>query len=123
MAKGSRYPAEFKAQAVSLYRASARPHREIASELGIAPETLRRWMVRADIDGGSKAGLSTEEREELRRLRREVRTLHKEHTMDGEGLGVARLSPQVNHPTAGEQVREAHGKLRIAHHALEVLPN
>ncbi len=37
MAKGTRYPAEFKAEAVSLYRASARPQREIASELGIAP--------------------------------------------------------------------------------------
>jgi len=81
MAKGTRYPAEFKAEAVSLYRASARPQREIASELGIAPETLRRWVVRADIDGGSKAGLTTEEREELCRLRREVRTLHMERDL------------------------------------------
>lgn len=81
MAKGSRYPAEFKAEAVRMYRASARPHREVASELGIAPETLRRWVVRADIDGGTRAGLSTEEREELRRLRREVRTLHMERDL------------------------------------------
>ncbi len=66
MAKGTRYPAESKAEAVRLYRASARPQREVASELGIAPETLRRWVIRQDIDGASRAGLTTEEREELR---------------------------------------------------------
>ena len=78
MPRGTRYPAEFKAEAVSLYRASARPHREIASELGVATETLGRWVRRIDVDEGRRPGLTTSEREELRRLRRENRILTEE---------------------------------------------
>ena len=78
MAKGSRYPAEFRSEAVRLYKTSGRPQREIAHELGISHETLRRWVVQTDIDAGDRAGLSTQEREELRRLRRENRVLRDE---------------------------------------------
>jgi transposase len=78
MPTGVRYPAEFKAEAIRLFKTSGRPHREIAEQLGIAPESLRRWVVQADIDGGSRDGLTTEEREELRRLRRENRVLREE---------------------------------------------
>ena len=78
MPTGVRYPAEFKAEAIRLYKTSRKPHREVAEQLGIAPESLRRWVVQADIDVGDRAGLTTEEREELRRLRRENRVLREE---------------------------------------------
>src|SRR5947209_2337116 len=78
MPTGVRYPAEFKAEAIRLYKTSRKPHREVAEQLGIAPDSLRRWVVQADIDVGDRAGLTTEEREELRRLRRENRVFREE---------------------------------------------
>jgi transposase len=78
MPRGTRFPAEFKQEAVRLYRTSDRSLREIAEELGIAPESLRRWVVQIEIDAGERTGLGTEERQELSRLRRENRVLREE---------------------------------------------
>lgn len=78
MPTGTRYSKEFKTEAVELYRASGRPMTEVASELGIAPETLRRWNNQELIDQGKKQGLSSDEREELNKLRRRVRMLEQE---------------------------------------------
>jgi transposase len=52
--------------------------RQLAYELGIADQTLRNWIKQAQIDRGEREGLSTQEREELRRLRRENRILREE---------------------------------------------
>ena len=76
---GSRYTQEFKAETVQLARSSPeRSIRQIAYELGIADQTLRNWIKQAQIDRGEREGLTTEEREELRRLRRENRILREE---------------------------------------------
>lgn len=72
------YPPEFKREAVELYRSSEESIPKIAKELSIAEESLRRWNRQYEIDSGERKGLSTSEREELSRLRRENKTLRQE---------------------------------------------
>jgi transposase len=72
------YPLEFRQEAVALLRCSGKSVPQLASELGISPQSLRNWARQIDIDEGRRDGLSSDEREELRRLRREVRTLTEE---------------------------------------------
>ena len=74
-----RYPPEFKREAVRLIRSSPdRSLAQIARELGVSDNSLRNWVKQTEIDQGEREGLSTEEREELRRLRRENRILKQE---------------------------------------------
>jgi transposase len=76
---GLRYSQEFKAEAVQLARSSPEKSvRQLAYELGIADQTLRNWIRQAEIDHGEREGLTTQEREELKRLRRENRILREE---------------------------------------------
>jgi transposase len=75
------YPAEFRQRAVSLVRDEGRPVAQVARELGIAESGLRRWLARHDIDSGAKQGLTSDERAELTRLRRENRVLRMERDL------------------------------------------
>lgn len=78
MPKVAPYSMEFKREAVQLLRSSGRSIPQLAKELGVSPQSLRNWASQRDIDDGRAQGLTSDEREELRRLRREVRVLTEE---------------------------------------------
>ena len=74
-----RYTAAFRADAVALVRSSVQSIPAIARDLGINTQSLRNWVHQAAVDAGNGHGqLTTAEREELRRLRREVHVLQQE---------------------------------------------
>jgi transposase len=73
------YPAEFRREAIRLVEATGRRYQDVAKELGISGESLRKWIVQEKADQGERPDvLSSSEREELRRLRRQVRDLEAE---------------------------------------------
>lgn len=72
------YPPEFRSEAVRLARSGEISIPQIARDLGISDQTLRNWVAQADIDEGRAEGLTSTERDELRRLRKEVRVLREE---------------------------------------------
>jgi transposase len=65
------HPPEFRQRAIELARLGGKPVAQIARDLGISDSCLRDWVRQADIDRGAKVGLTSEERAELVRLRRE----------------------------------------------------
>jgi transposase len=79
MSRSGVYPAELRTRAVRMV-AEVRPNYDsdyaaitaVASKLGIGtPETLRKWVRRAEIDAGQRPGVTTDESAEVKRLRRE----------------------------------------------------
>jgi transposase len=75
------YPAEFRGDAVALVRSSDKTVTQVAPELGLNRETLGQWVKQDHIDQGELEGLTSGEREELRRLRREVAELRMERKL------------------------------------------
>ena len=72
------YPPEFRRRLVELVRAGRSPE-SLANEFEPTPPTIRNWVRQADLDAGTRTdGLTSDEREELARLRREVKTLSEE---------------------------------------------
>jgi transposase len=72
------YDPEFRARAVELVRTRGLPRAQVARDLGVNPETLRLWVKQAEVDAGRRDGLTTDEKAELVRLRRENRILREE---------------------------------------------
>ena len=75
------YPPELRRRLIALVRSGRSPE-SLAEEYEPSSQTIRNWVGQADRDEGRRSdGLTTEEKEELRRLRREVRTLREERTI------------------------------------------
>jgi transposase len=78
----SKYPEQFRRDAVELVRSSGRSLREIGQELGVNHETLRSWVNAAKTAEAAERGpsgqISAGEAEELRRLRKKVAELELE---------------------------------------------
>lgn len=85
MARPSRYPRELRERAVRLvmeskgdYPSEFEAIRSIAAKLGIgSPETLRKWVRQAEVDGGVRAGKTSEEIAEIKALKKEVSELRR----------------------------------------------
>ncbi len=83
-----RYSEEEKAQAVRLVRQLRRElgteHgtiQRVADQLGYGVETVRKWVKRADIDEGLKAGTSSEDRARIKALEQEVKELRRANSI------------------------------------------
>ena len=72
------YGTGFRAEAVRLVREGGKSLTQVAPDLGVSQESLRHWVHQQEVDEGRRPGLTTEEREEFGRLRRENRILREE---------------------------------------------
>jgi transposase len=73
------FPPEYKAEVIELIRSTGKTVGQVARELDLTETAVRQWVRQADLDTGRRSdGLTTAEREELRRLRRENRELREE---------------------------------------------
>ena len=78
MPRPKKYPDELRERAVRLVFESQRPVAAVARDLGVHKEALRLWVRQAEADAGSRQDrLTSAEREELARLRGEVKQLRK----------------------------------------------
>lgn len=69
---------EYKAEVVALVRSSGKSVGQVSRDLGLTETSVREWVQKAEIEEGKRPGLTAAEREELVRLRRQVRVLEEE---------------------------------------------
>ena len=74
------FTAAYKAETVRLIREGGKPISQVARDLDLSETAVRRWLSQAEVDAGrgSHGELTTAEREELQKLRRQVRVLEME---------------------------------------------
>jgi transposase len=75
------YPKEFRKDAAALVIDQRRTVSDVAKELGLVEQTLGNWVRQERINRGEREGLSSEDREEMARLRREVKRLTMERDL------------------------------------------
>lgn len=103
------YSLQFRREAVRLLRSSGRSIAQLAKEPGLLTAVAaRNWARQLDVDQGRTEGLTSDEREKLRRLRREVRTL----TEAREILRKADLAFRSGQPVRQPRVRPASPRRR-----------
>jgi transposase len=76
-----RYPREFRRDVAALVIDQQRTIADVARELDLVEQTVSNWVRQERVDRGERDGLTTEEREELGRLRREVKRLSTEREL------------------------------------------
>lgn len=72
------YGSEFIQEALRLVRESGKSRAQIAQDLGVSIESLRRWAMLYEKDGRQREVLPKTESDEIRQLRRELRVAHEE---------------------------------------------
>ncbi len=72
---------EYKAEVVGLVRWSGKSIGEISRDLDLTETAVREWVQRAEVNAGTRNGLTTAEREELSRLRRQARVVEEERSI------------------------------------------
>jgi transposase-like protein len=72
------YDEEFRVEAVGLLARGERSLAVLSKELGVSQQTLRNWRKQAGVEAGKVEGLTRDEREELRRVKRELRVVTEE---------------------------------------------
>ncbi len=77
MARPRKYPDELIDRGIRLVFESGRPIAHVARDLGLPAETLRKRVRRAEVETGRREGLTSEEREEIKKLRKEVSELRR----------------------------------------------
>jgi len=84
MTKGSRYPGELRERAVRMVMEHRKEYASewaaicsLAEKFGMTPETLRKWLRRAEVDNGQRPGITSAERERIQALERENRELRR----------------------------------------------
>ena len=85
MSRGAQYPPELRERAIRMvaevlpsYSSEWPAIAAVAQKLGIgSAETLRKWIRRAEVDGGQRPGTTSEEHAEIKRLKREVAELRR----------------------------------------------
>ena len=81
MPRARKYPEELIERGIRLVFESGRPIAHVARDLGVPAEALRKRVRRAEVDAGKREGLTTDEREELQRLRAEVFELRRANSI------------------------------------------
>jgi transposase len=83
-----RYPPEMRERAVRMVQQSIEETGErwgvvsrVARQLGIGEQTLRNWVERADIDAGRRPGVTTEDKERIAELEKEIRELRRANSI------------------------------------------
>jgi len=109
------YPPEFRRQMIELVRAGRAPE-ELAREFEPTAESIRNWVKQADRDEGRRDdGLTSPEREELRRLRRENRQLKIEREILAKAAGRYCSGDRLNTTEIFEAVEGESGRLPSSH--------